>query len=227
MIASLRRTGRKLYDSLYCQHSRTKFEIGVDCTWFVETSHLKARSIVYSGGAGNDISFEIEINKRYGCDVFLFDPSDTGKATVERAACLDPGIHYYEFGLAKSDELVRFSKPKDVQEGSYSIASENISENDVELPCRSLYSLATEHRHQCIDLLKLDIEGFEYDVLEHALLRDLDIRQICVEFHHFFPEIPRSKTKALVQLLKKKKYQIIHKRMCDYTFLRDDIGASV
>jgi hypothetical protein len=40
-------------------------------------------------------------------------------------------------------------------------------------------------------------------MLENALLQDLDIKQICVEFYHFFPEIPRSKIKALIQLLKK------------------------
>ena len=49
--------------------------------------------------------------------------------------------------------------------------------------------------HDSIDLLKIDIEGFEYEVLEDCLEDRIPIKQICVEFHDFFPEISKAKTK--------------------------------
>jgi hypothetical protein len=40
-----------------------------------------------------------------------------------------------------------------------------------------------EHGHTRIDLLKLDVEGAEYDVLDAMLADDLEVRILCVEFH--------------------------------------------
>ena len=41
----------------------------------------------------------------------------------------------------------------------------------------------SELGHDRIDLLKLDIEGAEYEVLDHVLSRNIPVGAICVEFH--------------------------------------------
>ena len=59
------------------------------------------------------------------------------------------------------------------------------------LPCTSIVQEMEMNGHDSIDLLKIDIEGFEYEVLQSCLEERIPIKQICVEFHDFFPEISK------------------------------------
>ncbi len=52
-----------------------------------------------------------------------------------------------------------------------------------EATCRSLRSIQSELGHTRLDLLKLDIEGAEYEVFESLLESDTRPAVICVEFH--------------------------------------------
>jgi hypothetical protein len=71
------------------------------------------------------------------------------------------------------------------------------------VPCRSLASLMWENGHEHIDLLKIDIEGSEYRVIEAMLADRLLVDQICVEYHHgMLPRIQRAQTiQSLLKLL--------------------------
>jgi hypothetical protein len=64
---------------------------------------LNSHWVVYSGGAGGDISFELELVKRSGCEVFLFDPSPSGASTVNALAD-DPGMKLIHFFLLLSPD---------------------------------------------------------------------------------------------------------------------------
>jgi hypothetical protein len=44
----------------------------------------------------------------------------------------------------------------------------------------------SELGHRSIDILKMDIEGAEYQVLEDVLTSEIRPHQILVEFHHRF-----------------------------------------
>ena len=78
-----------------------------------------------------------------------------------------------------------------------------------------------ERGHTRIDLLKMDIEGFEYEIIEDVLRNSIDIRQICVEFHHFFKNIGFLDTARAILNLKRSGYSLIYKTRFDYTFLFD------
>jgi hypothetical protein len=89
------------------------------------------------------------------------------------------------------------------------------------MTCRTIEDIMRSHGHRRIDLLKIDIEGFEYEVLEHCIEKRIDIGQICVEFHHvLLPGIPRSRTSETMKKLKKYGFLLIHKHMCEYTLYR-------
>jgi hypothetical protein len=81
------------------------------------------------------------------------------------------------------------------------------------------------NHHHSIDLLKIDIEGFEYEVLESCLADRIPIQQICVEFHDFFPEISKAKTRGMIRALNAHGFDLIHRHRHDHTFLRRDAAA--
>jgi hypothetical protein len=59
-------------------------------------------------------------------------------------------------------------------------------------------------------------------VLESCLSKGIPIKQICVEFHDFFPEIPKAKTREMIRALKSHGFDLIHRHRHDHTFLGRD-----
>ncbi len=78
-----------------------------------------------------------------------------------------------------------------------------------------------ELNHTKIDILKMDIEGSEYDVLNDILNANVEIKQILVEFHHRFEKIGLQKTRDAIKALNQKGYQIaaISDSREEYTFI--------
>jgi FkbM family methyltransferase len=79
--------------------------------------------------------------------------------------------------------------------------------------------LKREQRTQC-DVLKMDIEGAEYEVLE-ALCNSGDIslaKQLLVEFHHGVTTYCMADTERLVSILGDKKFKLIHTEGRNYIF---------
>ena len=57
----------------------TRFERhgGLDAGWFIPAGMFDAHSVVYSGGLGEDASFDLDLISRYSCQVWAFDPTTT------------------------------------------------------------------------------------------------------------------------------------------------------
>jgi len=62
--------------------------------------------------------------------------------------------------------------------------------------------------HQRIELLKMDIEGAEYEVIQDLLESRVEIHQLLVEFHHRWPEVGLNKTETAIQQLNSVGYKI-------------------
>jgi len=83
--------------------------------------------------------------------------------------------------------------------------------------------LAGAGRAEC-DMLKLDIEGAEYEVLE-ALCASGEIRrtrQLAVEFHHGWTDRTLQDTDKCVAQLEARGFDLRHSENRNYLFLRRD-----
>jgi len=148
----------------------------------VPSSLLDARSICYLAGTGEDISFDLALIERFGCDVCAFDPVPRAAAYVERAAGNEPRHHFKPVGLWSSDTTLTFHAPP--QEGFVSHSATNIqgTEAAFQANVRSIASLMEEFGHEHLDLLKISAEGAEFEILDHVLASGLDVPVLCVEF---------------------------------------------
>ena len=81
-------------------------------------------------------------------------------------------------------------------------------------------------KHDKIDILKMDIEGAEYKVIEDIIKSNIDILQILVEFHHGMDKMTLKDTKKGIYHLKKNGYSIfnISKDGRNYSFYKADLG---
>jgi FkbM family methyltransferase len=190
-----------------------------ECHWTFCPNGLGKDSIIYSGGVGNDITFEHALVKRFGCNIVMLDPSPTGIETMSKAENKLPQFRFCAVALAGHRGALAFAPPINPEEGSWYTPTGTAGA--LEVPCTDLTSLLRENGHDRIDLLKIDIEGSEYEVIDDILDHRIPVRQICVEFHHSnLPGIRRGQTIRAMLKLRMHGYKLINQYGTNHTFLR-------
>lgn len=173
--------------------------------WYVPSKLLDAQSICYCIGAGEDISFDIELINRFSCHVYTFDPTPRAQRHVEgiRQSIQDRNVHtveyspsesyrcdsitlanlhFFPYGIWREGGVMRFYVPKDSAHVSHSLVNLQGTTDYFEAECRTLKTVMQELKHDALTLLKLDVEGAEYGILDSMLTDNIFPRIICVEF---------------------------------------------
>jgi FkbM family methyltransferase len=185
--------------------------------WTVCTSGLGPDSVVYSMGVGNNVAWDVALIERFGLTVHAFDPTPACIGWVGEQA-LPPKFRFHPVGVAARDGVARFRAPR--RGFNYTPAASDET-STVAAPVRRLSTLMRELGHEYLDVLKLDIEGGEYDVLADLLAESLPVRQLLVEFHHNFPTIPFARTESAVRELIAAGYELfdVSERGLELSFL--------
>jgi FkbM family methyltransferase len=175
----------------------------------IDLEPLTSRSVVYSFGVGEDVSFDLELIDRIGVTIHAFDPTPRSIAWV-KAQTLPPGFVLHEVGLASHDGTAEFSLPENPEHISHTLLQRrNVSGPSIRVEVRRLATLARELGHERIDVLKMDIEGAEYAVIDDILASGIPIGQILIEFHHHMPEVALSETERAIDRLNGAGFSII------------------
>jgi FkbM family methyltransferase len=193
--------------------------------WSIHPSGLSKDSVIYSCGVGEDISFDLELIRRFGVTVHAFDPTPRtvqwlhGQAVPER-------FIFHEYGIMDRDGCTRFFPPKDPSHVSHSMVRQKTAATGIEVPVHRLSTIMKMLGHGSIDLLKMDVEGAEYPVLRDLLSSGVCVRQLLVEFHHRWPEIGLGQTREAIRELNRAGYRIfeVSPKGEEYSFL---LGATV
>lgn len=169
---------------------------------------LDDSSVVYSFGIGEDISFDLAFAARFGAAIHAFDPTPRSIAWV-RAQQLPPRFSVHEYGLAAHDGVARFTPPEDPTHISHTMLERpDASRPAVEVQVRRLGTVAAELGHAHVDVLKMDVEGAEYDAIEDLLANGPRPRQLLVEFHHHMPGVELAQTERAIDQLNRAGYRI-------------------
>lgn len=221
-LRSLRQLARMAWDRSFCRPHPQLEKFGGESEWHIRRDLLRNGALVISGGVGNDISFELSLATCFGAEVHLYDPTPTGRTTMGKIFDLPSAVKFYPVGLAGSDGPVSFCPPADEAEGSWTEQgrhSAEVSGRKTIFPCRSIGSLCREARRSPV-LVKLDIEGSEYEVIREMIRSGVRPDMLAVEFH--YSRSGRSRIDALRCLLSLffAGYRLQHKRMTDYLFVR-------
>lgn len=191
--------------------------------WTVPAGLIDPQSICYCVGVGEDITFDLGLIERYGCDVHAYDPTPRAVAFVERTCHDMAKYHFYPYGLWDEETVLRFYAPADPAHVSHSILNLQKTDHYFEAPCRRLSSVMRENGHARLDLLKLDIEGAEYRVLASLIDDGLDVRVICVEYDEIRSPLDgeyRSRVKASLDRLLDYGYRLAAVEFSNYTLVR-------
>ena len=148
--------------------------------WWVPEDLLVAGVIAYSGGLGEDASFDLELTSR-GLHVWAFDP--TPKAIAYAATLVgDPNFHFEPLGWFDSQAVLRFFEPENPDHASYSATNLQRSLDYIEAPVDTVAACAARLGHENIAIIKMDIEGLAHEVVANILEMGPYSDCICVEF---------------------------------------------
>lgn len=201
------RNGQHLRIRLEVKRDKERLGSGYGGHWICP-DEISAESVVYSVGIGNDISFDLELIEKYGCTVHAFDPTPESVEWVGKQD-LPEEFKFHALGLAESDGTMIFYPPRNPAMISHRMTADpETKESGVEVEFKSISSIMEMLNHDSIDLLKMDIEGAEYGVIRNICLTKPHINQICLEFHHFFPNVDVSETRNALMNLKQAGFEV-------------------
>ncbi|MBN2516809.1 MAG: FkbM family methyltransferase [Deltaproteobacteria bacterium] len=143
---------------------------------------LNEDSLVFDLG-GYRGQWTSDIYARFNCTVFCFEPVDSFAHQIKKRFSKNKKIHVYQLGLSNETKKVMISHSAD---GSSIVRGQG----DEEINLIRAIDFIRENNIQKIDLLKINIEGGEYDLLDHLISSKFvsNIDDIQVQFHNFFPE---------------------------------------
>jgi FkbM family methyltransferase len=223
--AAYRGFGRDCYSGLRVTRPPGLERIGTVYGGWVIPVHLLARdSICYCAGVGEDISFDVGLMDRFGCDVHAFDPTPRAIQFVERHGGTLPRFHFHPYGLWNEDAVLKFYAPADPTHVSHSILNLQKTDQYFEAPCRRLSGVMKDNGHAHLDLLKLDIEGAEYKVLESLIEDRLDVGVICIEYDEIRNPLDRGYRERLrgsLDRLLAHGYRLASVEISNYTLVRN------
>ena len=177
--------------------------------WSIVLQFLNSRSIVYSVGVGEDISFDIALIRKFNLKVHAFDPTPRSIAWIKS---IKPprAFRLHNLALSNKDGREKFYIPQNKSHVSHTLKNNTLGSDYIIVKTKRLVSIMQQLKHTQLDVLKLDIEGSEYDVIPDMLSSKIFPKQLLVEFHHHFHSIKIKNTLDIIRLLKKNNYYSFH-----------------
>jgi len=178
-------------------------------SWCICPTMLSESSVAYSFGVGEDISFDLELICRFRLHVHAFDPTPRSIAWVH-SQTLPREFVFHTYGVAGADGMRKFAPPVNPAHVSHTMLQRDTPWPAIEVPVRRLSVILNSLGHEKIHLLKMDIEGAEYEVLPSLLDSRILVDQLLIEFHHRWPEVGVEKTSRALRELKLSGYRIFY-----------------
>ena len=162
--------------------------------WYIDPNIVPQNSYIISAGLGNDISFDLAMIKLTNCFVVGIDPTTLAAKTVSKIK--EPKFVYIKRGLFPNDNGMTMSNLMTNGNSIYSCGRMTTKFHTISIP-----TLIKMYKN--ISVLKMNIEGAEYPVLMH--LPEIDIKQVCIRFHHRKKTVPynlKNTEKCILKLVR-------------------------
>lgn len=203
-----------------------KVELGTGGgAWTLSIAGIDGNSVVYSFGAGTNISFDLDLHQRTGAQVHVFDPTPRSIEWIQSQP-LPAGVVFHPFGIGAVDGEITFYPPRRETSSHFSPVKrygDRQYGKAIKAPVFTLGSIMDKLGHDHVDLVKLDIEGGEFDVIGDLANPAVGAAQALIEFHHNYDTVPVERTVESVQRLREAGFRCFHlsRRTYEMSFIRE------
>jgi FkbM family methyltransferase len=191
------------------QHKRVKPWIKCNGDKTLRLNYPLSKESVVLDLGGYEGQWASDIFSRYLCDIHIFEPYLPYFNSIKSRFELNQHIKVYSFGLANFTKEIEIY----VNDDRTSLIKKTGINSIIKL--RSIRQFLNESGIDTIDLIKINIEGAEYELMEGIIDNGihLNIKNIQIQFHDFFPD-----AKERVDILRKKLTKT-HKPTYSYDFV--------
>ena len=184
---------------------------------------LSEDSLIYSFGIGTDVSWDLALMARIRCHVHAFDNSPASNAWFEHLMAgksrrirpsqleiLRTHFHRHPMLLGTMDANMSLRRPKGFTASYASVqhaTARGFRSRDAPwaVPARTLQSIRRllNHSTRTIDVLKMDVEGAEFDIISgwRSAHQRIPACQLLIEWHaRLVPAGETAKTRAVADL---------------------------
>lgn len=183
-------------------------DVGTPYGGWLVPDYLDASWTCYCVGIGGDVSLERHLLER-GCLVRSVDPVERFVIEAREELAGFPRFTAHHAAVADADGTLLMQRHHEPVSSSLSGARLYDSSAVVPVPARSLRSLMEENEDSGLDLLKLDVEGMEYELIPALGLRELGVRVLCTQLHH---NRGPAAARALIRALQADGYRYVGQR---------------
>jgi FkbM family methyltransferase len=184
---SLSTLGLKVYYQycwLKCRLRGLKF---VPPNYAFYEKHLNS-GISIDVGVGDDPDFTTALINNYDIKAFIVDPTKRHADKLEKFSETHPSTHFLKYALGSKSEEKQFFESESNVSGSLRGDHKNVLNDPLvtyNVQVITLDKLLEECGNKSVAIMKIDIEGEEYDLIKSLKKEDLtQIKQLIVEFHH-------------------------------------------
>ncbi len=169
---------------------------------------LNENSIVFDIG-GYEGKFADEIFNKYQCTIYVFEPVDKFYKSICERFKNNSKIKVFNFGLSDKDEEMMIS----ISDDASSIHKD--ADNKQKIRLKSINDFIIENKIQHINLMKINIEGGEFQVLPALIDSNFvaNIENLQIQFHNFIPNSVEMRENIRKELSK------THQLTYDYYFV--------
>ena len=170
--------------------------------WMIDADVIPERSTIISAGVGEDISFDLFLMNEKKCKIVGIDPTPKSHSFIESQQDLKNFQLIKKALHSKNNDLIKLYKNKNPNHVSESILPTHASVLGFDSYFSETISLEKIFEDfENISIIKMDIEGSEYEVIESLKNIPESVRQFCIEFHHFCTNKTIEDTKSMIQIM--------------------------
>jgi FkbM family methyltransferase len=143
---------------------------------------IHENSIVFDLG-GYQGQWASDIFAMYCCSIHVFEPVEQFAEEIKQRFINNKKIKVHSFGLASEQGKIEITLDEN------SSSSFRLGDKSTQGNLKNFSNFLDENSISKVDLIKINIEGGEYDLLEHLLENGIItvFRNIQVQFHNFVP----------------------------------------
>ena len=217
LIKNINQKVQYLYIKLFI---RDKFKSQV-ALWYAENNRNETKRLDYPklnqqstvfdlGGYLGDFAYDI--NQKYSCKVYLFEPHPKFFEKCYIRFKNNKNIHVFNYGIGYKDGMFYLSDRLD--DSSFENPN-HIDNKSIRCEIRDFLRVIEDLDIQKIDLMKINIEGDEYKLLNHISKNEKITLtdQYQIQFHNFVEDAENKREKIISELKK------THRRTWCYEFV--------
>ncbi len=170
---------------------------------------LNENSVVFDLG-GYEGQWASDIYSKYRCKIYVFEPSGIYCKEIQNRFRKNSDIKVFQFGLSNRDSEEKLFMAANAS------STLKATKGDFEIiKFKDFIGFVDSYGIDSIDLIKINIEGGEYDLLDYIIEKGyhLKIKNIQVQFHDFVPNYEN----RFLQI--QKNLSVSHKITYQYKFL--------